>query len=226
MKVYLLLLTGLCGGWPQLVAAQPPAAAGSLPPAPGPGQPPGQPAPSARVVTCGWRLGLNYANTNFNQGVPRPLVPVATTWQPGFAAGFLVQLSLSKRVAVQQEYLFSQLSGEIADGGPHYTFRYLALPLLLKYQLLPRLTLVAGPQFDLLVQARQYQNGQTTDITHETEERGLGATAGLEVQLGRHLSLGARYLQGLNHIGIGQRPAAQEFKLQAVQAAAEFRLGK
>ncbi|WP_198172495.1 porin family protein [Hymenobacter ginkgonis] len=204
--------------------AQQPAAVGALPPPADSSLLPSQLGPSPRVVKFGLRLGLNYANTNFNQGVPRPVVPVETTWQPGFAAGFLVQLSLNKHLAVQQEYLFSQLSGEIASGGPHYTFRYLSLPLLLKYQVVPRLTLVAGPQFDLLIQAQQSQNGQTTDITHETEERGLGATAGLEVQLWRHLSLGARYLQGLNHMGIGQRPAAQELKLQAVQLAAEFRL--
>ncbi len=47
--------------------------------------------------------------------------------------------------------------------------------------------------------------------------------AGLEVALSRHLSLGAWYRQGLNHISIGQRSAVREFKFEATQLAASVR---
>lgn len=187
----------------------------------GQSQPLEVPPPNA-AVAWGAKVGLTYANTNFNQGSPPPPAPIATTWRPGFAAGLWVRVALPHRLAVQQEYVFAQLSGEIT-GGPRYTLRYLSLPLLLRYGLLPRLTVLAGPQFDLLIQAQQAAGGQTTDITHDTEERGVGATAGLEVALGSRLALGARYLQGLNHIGIGQRSAVQEFRFQAVQLSADVR---
>lgn len=139
-------------------------------------------------------------------------------------AGLLVQIALPHKLALQQEYLLSQVGGEISNGGAQYTLRYLSLPLLLKYTLVPRVTLVAGPQFDLLIQAQQKVSGQTTNITHDTEERGIGAIAGLEIGLSNNLSLSARYLQGLNHIGIGQRSAVQEFKLQLVQLTLDARL--
>jgi opacity protein-like surface antigen len=181
-------------------------------------------APPARKlpVSFGLRLGLNYSNTNFNMGEPKPVVPVDTKWKTGFVVGALVEVGLSEHLALQQEYLYSQQSGEIS-GGARYQMRYLSLPLLLKYRIVPRLAVVAGPQFDLMLKAQQEVQGQTINITHDTEERGLGATAGLEVTIWRTLGLSARYLQGLNHVGIGQRSAVQEFKWQSVQVAAEVR---
>jgi opacity protein-like surface antigen len=181
-------------------------------------------APPARKlpVSFGLRLGLNYSNTNFNMGEPKPVVPVDTKWKPGFVAGALVEVGLSEHLALQQEYLYAQQSGEIKNGA-RYRLQYLSLPLLLKYRVLPHLAIVAGPQFDLMLKAQQEVGGQTTDSTHDTEERGFSATAGLEVSILRNLSLSARYLQGLNHVGIGQRSAVQEFKWQSVQLAAEVR---
>jgi opacity protein-like surface antigen len=173
-------------------------------------------------VSFGLRLGLNQSNTNFNMGEPKPVVPVDTKWKTGFVVGALVEVGLGEHLAIQQEYLYSQQSGEIRNGA-RYDMQYLSLPLLLKYRLVPRVAVVAGPQFDLMIKAQQELNGQTTNITHDTEERGIGATAGLEVTIWRNLGLSARYLQGLNHVGIGQRSTVQEFKWQSVQVAAEIR---
>jgi len=174
-------------------------------------------------VRFGLRLGLNYSNTNFNQGAPVPTAPVATVWQPGFLVGALMQVDINRWFALQQEYVFSQQSGQVKGSGTQYQMRYLSLPLLLKYQVSPRLTVVGGPQVDLLVAAKANQGGQVETITHDTEERAVGATAGLEVRVWHSLSLSTRYLQGFNHVGIGQRSAVREFKWQSVQAAAEIR---
>lgn len=206
MKQYLFV--GLLSGWSYAASAQ---ASADAPPA------------RKLPVSFGLRLGLNYSTTNFNRGEPKPVVPIDTKWKPGFVVGALVEVGLSKHLALQQEYLYAQQSGEISNGGARYKMHYLSLPLLLKYRALPRLAVVAGPQFDLMLKAQREINGQTADITHDTEERGFGATAGLEVTLLRSLSLSARYLQGLNHVGIGQRSAVQEFKWQSVQLAAEVR---
>jgi opacity protein-like surface antigen len=202
------LYAALLGGWALTASAQTPA----------------ETAPARRLpVSFGLRLGLNLSNTDFNQGEPKPVVPVETNWQTGFLVGALVQVDLSKKLALQQEYLLAQQSGAVRGTDTQYRLRYLSLPLLLKYRVVSRLSLVAGPQFDLLLDARAKTSNQTVAITHDTEERGLGATAGLEVQLWRGLCVSARYMQGLNHVGIGQRSAVQEFKWQSAQVAAEVR---
>jgi len=174
-------------------------------------------------VRFGARLGANVTNTNFNQGFPRPAEPVATQWKTGVVGGFFWQIPLRKNLFLQQEYLFSQMGGAVKSTSTTYQLRYLSLPLLLQYRFVPKLALVAGPQFDLLLQAKQQVNGATTTITHDTEERSIGATAGLEFYLTNRLSLDARYMQGLNHVGIGQRSSVQEFKHQMVQVAAVVR---
>lgn len=174
-------------------------------------------------VRFGAKIGLNFSNTNFNRGVPAPPVAVDTKWKPGIAAGFLLQVPLSKLFSLQQEYLFSQMGGEIKDSGTEYKFSYLSLPLLLKYGFLSRFSLFAGPQFDLLIQAKQQINGASLDITHDTEERSIGAVAGAEYYVLKNVSLTGRYMHGLNHIGIGQRSDITEFMYESVQIAAEVK---
>jgi hypothetical protein len=202
------LCTGLLVGWALVASAQHPYRALR---------------PRKLPVSFGLRLGLNYSNTNFNQGAPVPTTPVGTSWQPGFLAGALVQIDINRWFALQQEYAFSQQSGEVKASGTHYRMRYLSLPLLLKYRVADRLALVAGPQFDLMLNATSNVSGQVDDITHDTEDRAVGVIAGLEILVWRNLSLSARYLQGLNHVGIGQRSAVREFKWQSAQLAAEVR---
>ncbi|HET9503108.1 MAG TPA: porin family protein [Hymenobacter sp.] len=175
-------------------------------------------------VKFGLRLGLNYSNTNFNQGAqPVPFGPIPTVWRPGFLAGALVQIDLNRWLSLQQEYSFSQQGGERRDSATRYRMRYLSLPLLVKYQVSDRVTLVAGPQFDLMIATTAKANGQTKDITHDTEDRAVGAVAGLEIRMWRNISLSSRFLQGFNHVGIGQRSVVQEFKWQSAQLAAEVR---
>jgi opacity protein-like surface antigen len=180
------------------------------------------PADASPKVSWGARAALNYSNTNFNAGEPPPPSPVATTWRPGYEAGLWLRVALPHRFSLRQEYSFAQLGGEVT-GGARYRLRYLSLPLLLGYEVLPRVQVLLGPRFDLLVQGQRLDGGQTTDITHDTEERSVGATAGVTVALSSRLSLGARYFQGFNHIGIGQRSAVQEFKFNSVQLAADYR---
>ncbi|WP_324672717.1 outer membrane beta-barrel protein [Hymenobacter sp. GOD-10R] len=182
-------------------------------------EPPGEKA----AVRFGARLGANITNTNFNQGFPKPVVSVETTWKAGVMAGFFWQIPLRKNLFLQQEYLFSQMGGAEKSTGTTYQLRYLSLPLLLQYKPLSKLAFVVGPQFDLLLQAKERTNGTTTTITHDTEERSFGATAGLEFYITNGFSLQARYMQGLNHIGIGQRSDVQEFKHQMVQVATAIR---
>lgn len=131
-----------------------------------------------------------------------------------------MQVHITGDLFFQSEYLYSQTGGEAKSNNTVYKLNYFSLPVLLKYQLHEKFSLMAGPQFDLLINAKKTVNGSSTDITHDTEERSLTATAGMEFQLLPSLSVCARYMHGLNHIGIGQRSAIQEFKFEMLQVTA------
>ncbi|QIL77065.1 porin family protein [Hymenobacter sp. HDW8] len=172
-----------------------------------------------KVVYFGASVGGNFSVMNFNKGYPKPPAPVENNWKPGFTAGLLVGIRLNEKLAFQQEYLWSRLQGKETNSATDYRFDYLSLPVLIRYTVFPRVSLLAGPQFDLLIQAKERTNGQATTTTNDTEERSIGATAGVGVSLLNNVSLSARYTHGLNHIMLKQRSSLQEFKFQSVQVS-------
>ncbi|MBO3271512.1 porin family protein [Hymenobacter defluvii] len=175
-----------------------------------------------RPVLFGVKAGANLINMNFNRGYPRPAVPVEASYRVGAVAGLTMRVPLGQKWALEQDYLFAQMRGANKNTDSQYSFAYLSLPLTIRYQVLPRLWVLAGPQFDLLIRAEQTVAGATTNTTHDTEERSILSTAGVAVQLTDHLSLTARYLRGFNHVGLGQRSNLEEFKYEGVQLTAGY----
>ncbi|PVY38665.1 porin family protein [Pontibacter virosus] len=169
----------------------------------------------SRRVRFGFKTGLNLSNLNFNKGFPKPTVPVELTWGIGFSGGFLMEVPIYQRLHFQQEYLYTYVEGKVESEGLQYKLKYISLPVLLKYKLLPRLSLVAGPQFDILLHAVEIQGGNSLDIIHQTEERNIGVVAGIEYKLSDKIVIDTRFMHGLNHIGMMQRKTGQEFKLES-----------
>lgn len=172
----------------------------------------------------GFQAGLNTANMNFNLGVPAPAVHAAASWKTGISLGFLLRIPLAKNLFLQPEYAFNQRKGADKSFSVDYDLDYLSMPVLLNYSISSRISLLAGPQLELLIDARSMGNGVNSNITHDVEERSIGLLAGLEVQIIKSFFLSARYLQGLNHIGIGQRSDAKEFKYESINLTAGIRL--
>jgi hypothetical protein len=171
----------------------------------------------------GFQAGLNTANMNFNLGVPAPAGHAAASWKTGISFGLLLRIPLAKNLFLQPEYAFNQRRGADKSIGVDYDLDYLSMPVLLNYSVSSRISLLAGPQLELLIDARSTGNGSSSNITHDVEERSIGVLAGLEVQIIKSFFLSARYLQGLNHIGIGQRSVVKEFKYQSVNLTAGIR---
>lgn len=178
-----------------------------------------QSAFKTKAVYFGASMGGNLSVMNFNKGYPKPPSPVENNRKPGFTAGLLVGIRLNERLALQQEYQWSRIRGRETSSTTDYIFDYLSLPITLRYTVCPRVSLLAGPQFDLLIQAKERVNSQTVNTTHDTEARNIGATAGVGVSLSNNLSLTARYTHGLNNISLKQRQSLQEFKFQSVQVS-------
>ncbi|MBC6606931.1 PorT family protein [Hymenobacter sp. BT188] len=172
-----------------------------------------------KVVYFGASVGGNLSAMNFNKGYPRPAAPVENQWKPGFTAGLLIGIRLNEKFALQQDYLWTRMQSKETSSATAYVFDYLSLPVLIQYTVFPRVSLLAGPQFDLLIQAKKRVNGQTVTTTRDTEERSIGATAGVGVRLLNTLSFSARYIHGMNHIGLRESAGLQEFKFQSVQVS-------
>lgn len=172
-----------------------------------------------KAVYFGASVGGNLSTMNFNKGYPRPPSPVENNWKAGFTAGLLLGIMLNEKIALQQEYLWSRMQSKETSSETDYVFDYLSLPVMLQYTVFPRVSLLAGPQFDLLIQAKERVNSQAVNTTHDTEERSIGATAGIGVRLLDNLSLNARYTHGLNHINLKASLGLQEFKFQSVQVS-------
>jgi hypothetical protein len=159
---------------------------------------------------------------NWNKGEPPPETHINASWKTGFTFGFQLKVPLAKKLLIHTEYNFSERSGEDQSISTAYTFDYFSLPVLLNYRLAKHLHLIAGPQFEILLSARSSTNGLDSNITHDVEERGVGILVGLEYSISHSFFLSARYLQGLNHVGIG-RADTKEFIYQLAALTAGIR---
>ncbi|MBC8052408.1 MAG: PorT family protein [Sphingobacteriaceae bacterium] len=168
-------------------------------------------------VDFNFKAGLHFSNMNFNKGYQKPAEPVKAAWKPGFLLGFTLNVPLYQKLSLQPEYLYLQTAGENKASGSEYSLSYISLPVLLRYPVSNNIHLIAGPQFDLLVKASGNLNNVKSTITHDTEERSISAIAAIELKINNLLSIDARYLHGLNHIGIGQRSEVTEFKFEGLQ---------
>ncbi|MEO6722898.1 MAG: porin family protein [Ferruginibacter sp.] len=167
--------------------------------------------------------GANVSNMNFNNSITSTATPQAASWKPGISIGCLVRIELMENLYLQPEYYYLQRNGDDKSKGIKYTNNYLSLPVLLNYNFYSRFAIVAGPQFDLLINARSTDNGINTSITHDVEERSIGATVGLQADVTESFFASIRYMHGLNHIGIGQRSNVKEFKYQGISLLAGIR---
>ena len=159
----------------------------------------------------GFKAGAFYNTMNFRAaGMGNN---VKSSWKPGFYIGGLLRVPLNDVFALQPEYLYKPMRGEDKIIHADYTLHYLSLPVLLQIAVSKQISVLAGPEFGLLIHARQ----GTLDATHDTEERALSAVGGLEVKVASRVFVEARYVHGLNHVGLGQRSALREFKWRGVE---------
>ncbi|MEO8861033.1 MAG: porin family protein [Ginsengibacter sp.] len=160
-------------------------------------------------------VGANASNMNFNKGVPAPATPIARTWKTGLSLGFLINVPLAEKLYLQPGYYYVQRNGADKSTRLNYLVDYLSLPVLLKYEISPVISILAGPEGSLLISAKQNSNGVKTTITHDFEERSVGATGGIDFLIKNNFLISARLMEGLNHIGIGQRSDVKEFKYES-----------
>jgi hypothetical protein len=150
----------------------------------------------------------------------------------GYHLGGFAEIDFTKKFGLQPEVLWnqsnSQVSGEFATLYPtitnpntlnqNVTLNYLSIPILLRYNLGGMFSIVAGPQFGVLMNKDQnlLQNGQKA-----FSDGDFSAVAGLQINL-KALRLYGRYNIGMKNIN--QIDQKDKWTSQQIQLGVGLRL--
>ncbi len=145
----------------------------------------------------GFKLGVNLASQSVHTYGGKSKSGI----KPGLAIGAFAELPVSKKISVQQELLFSILSGSEQNGNEKFAtkFTYFSMPVLAKLNF-KNGSIYAGPQLGFLLSAKakyKYNGGsENVDIKQGFEHVDFSGVFGTELKLGGTLSLNTCYQTG------------------------------
>lgn len=165
----------------------------------------------------GIRSGINLSTFNTKQSNDD------ITWRTGFVAGAFFRIHVAKSFSIQPEFLFSSMGAKTDNGVTETTtdrVNYFSIPVLAKYNFARHFAVVAGPQFDFLLQARAMSTSIGERTTDSYEDHSINGTAGIEFWPVHALGVTARYIHGFTDIDRG----AASIKNQGVQITVAIKL--
>lgn len=168
----------------------------------------------AQDVKFGAKVGLNISNLSGDVEDTKSLI--------GAHLGGFAEISISEKFAIQPELLFSMqgAKSEYSESDIDYSYseetktklNYLNIPLLAKYYVADKFALLAGPQFGILMSAKEdYEFSETLSGTTDSGSESIDAkefykSLALSFNLGASYSItenffvDARYNLGLSSI--------------------------
>lgn len=126
--------------------------------------------------------------------------------------GILGEILVASQFAFQPEIIYSSQGATSASHdlpelkGREVNFKvdYISLPVMLKYFVVPGLSIEAGPRFSFLIDSKaettSNENASVIDITNKTEKFDLGVAGGLGYDLPWGIFVQARYVRGFSNI--------------------------
>ncbi|AWH83664.1 PorT family protein [Flavobacterium album] len=145
-------------------------------------------AMQAQGIDFGIKAGANFAN--FTGG------DINTKSITNFHAGAVVELNLVPVFSVQAEALFSSQGATYKDTAldiaKDINLKYVSVPVMAKFYVLPKLSVMAGPQFSFLV--------DDADEAFDSKKFDLAASGGVELKVIAGLFAQARYNIGLTKV--------------------------
>lgn len=165
----------------------------------------GTTATQAQIVRFGIKAGPNFANFDGGSGIDYKS-------RTSFHAGLVAEIKpTGGNIAIQPELLYSSQGAEV-DGFDDFNLDYVAVPVMVKYYILPDLlSLEAGPQFSFLV-----SDANTTDElgnTFENKNFDFAVAGGATVNITKSFFAQARYTVGLSEISKDADVKNQVFQL-------------
>jgi opacity protein-like surface antigen len=145
-------------------------------------------------VSGGVRLGGNLSNLKWSAGD----FSVTDDSKFGIMAGAYLTAMFSDRVGIQPELVFSSMGSKDEDEGK-YKLNYIALPVLVRIQIIDQLHFLVGPQASFLMSANYEYESEEEDIKDFVKGLDFGAVFGVGADISR-FNVGVRYGLGLSNI--------------------------
>jgi len=149
---------------------------------------------NAQDVKFGVKLGMNVSSVSENG-------PNSLDSKNGFVFGVTSEFSLTEKISLQPELLFSQHGARSKDDFT-LDLNYFTMPIMVKYYVVDGFSIEAGPQFSFLVKDEILDGAQVTDATAESFD--LMASLGLGYQFKNSLFFQTRYNLGLIDTNISE----------------------
>ncbi|HXB95570.1 MAG TPA: porin family protein [Puia sp.] len=128
-------------------------------------------------------------------------------FQFGYAVGAFSEINFTPHWGIQPEMMFNQTNYRTTSSFSSIydvsgfddvkgKLNYLSIPVLLSFRPLPFLSLLAGPQFGIMLNSDEH----LVDNAHEAFKKGdVSVVGGAQLNLAK-LKVGARYVASLNNI--------------------------
>ena len=144
-----------------------------------------------------FKIGYNIANV-----IVSPEQMGLVDAKNGFHAGVVFNnIELANKISFQPELLYSMQGFKIGGLG-NVSLHYISLPALVKLDMGQNASLLFGPQVSYLANARIGIGNDLFSVSYDGlfKKWDASAVAGLEYKINNKLTLGGRYLLGLNDI--------------------------
>lgn len=165
---------------------------------------------TAKRFSAGFKIGLNGSNIRLENGEN-------SDWKTGLVTGLFFNIKTSDKLSLQPELLYSSMGGRqvLEPNNSSLRLNYFSIPLMVKYRASNKLSLLAGPQIDMLIQAKsKNSDSQFAKLTDDFNESSFNLTGGVEFMPLKCMGFTLRYIYGLSNVA---EEGAMEMKNQGVQ---------
>ncbi|WP_343658397.1 porin family protein [Chryseobacterium sp.] len=146
---------------------------------------------SSSPVRFGLKAGLNISsisNSNANS-------------KAGFYGGVFANIPVAQDFSVQPEVLYSGQGAKAkSNSNVKLNTDYIAVPVMLQYNLIPNLYVEAGPQFAFLISAKGKDNNASVDVKDDFKTFDFGLGLGAGYYFTQNIGVNVRYTAGLSKI--------------------------
>ena len=152
----------------------------------------------AQGIDFGVKAGANIANQKISGDYD-----IDTKAIVSFHGGVFVVWMFTEQLGLQPELLLSMQGSKEKDDTYDYKIitNYVSIPVLVRYNINDMFSVHAGPQFGILVSAKEEFDGDKEDIKDDFKTMDVGLAIGAEANLPvPNLGVGLRYIIGLTNV--------------------------